>query len=227
MTIGIIVAMESEKKMFANVLENKKERKEHKQVFIEGELGGHKIILLQSGIGKVAAAVGATELINQYSPDFIINSGVAGALNKDVNVMDIVIAERTIYHDVDCFSDNDLGQIQGFPTYFTASEKLLNAAKKVKMEHTLHFGLTCTGDQFVSRFDDLQKIINNFPQGLAVDMESNSIAQVCYMYDVPFLSVRIISDTPGINDHEQSYNNFWEDAPKTSFAVLKQLIEKI
>jgi len=219
--------MESEKKMFANVLENKKEREEHKQVFIEGELGGHKIILLQSGIGKVAAAVGATELINQYSPDFIINSGVAGALNKDVNVMDIVIAERTIYHDVDCFSDNDLGQIQGFPTYFTASEKLLNAAKKVKMEHTLHFGLTCTGDQFVSRFDDLQKIINNFPQGLAVDMESNSIAQVCYMYDVPFLSVRIISDTPGINDHEQSYNNFWEDAPKTSFAVLKQLIEKI
>ena len=86
---------------------------------------------------------------------------------------------------------------------------------------------SCTGDQFISRYDDLKKIIDNFPQGLAVDMESNAIAQVCYMYDTPFVSLRIVSDTPGINDHEQSYLNFWEEAPKTSFNAVRQRLENI
>ena len=227
MKIGIIVAMESEKNMIASILEHKHEREEHKQTFIEGTLGAHQVVLLQSGIGKVSAAVGATELINQYKPDYIINSGVAGSLNKEVGVMDIVVAERTVYHDVDCFSDNELGQIQGFPTYFTADQRLLQSARQIVSAHKIHFGLTCTGDQFISRYDDLKKIIDNFPQGLAVDMESNAIAQVCYMYDTPFVSLRIVSDTPGINDHEQSYLNFWEEAPKTSFNAVRQLLENI
>ena len=125
MTIGIIVAMSSEQELVSHLLTNKLVKIEANQTFTEGTIGNHHIILLQSGIGKVCAAVGAVELIRQYQPDYIINSGVAGSLDQKVGVMDVVIGARTVYHDVDCFTDNPHGQIQGLPLYFEADPKLL------------------------------------------------------------------------------------------------------
>ena len=110
MTIGIIVAMSSEQELVSHLLTNKLVKIEANQTFTEGTIGNHHIILLQSGIGKVCAAVGAVELIRQYQPDYIINSGVAGSLDQKVGVMDVVIGARTVYHDVDCFTDNPHGQ---------------------------------------------------------------------------------------------------------------------
>ena len=69
--------------------------------------------------------------------------------------------------------------------------------------------------------------LHNIPEGMAVDMESCAIAQVCYMCGVPFLSYRIISDTPGVKDHYKQYLNFWEEAPKRSFEMIKVLIKAL
>ena len=85
------------------------------------------IVLLQCGIGKVAAAVGAVELIRRYQPDCIINTGVAGALSSAVDVMDVVAAARTVYHDVDCFTDNPHGCIQGFPLFFESDKRFMRS----------------------------------------------------------------------------------------------------
>jgi len=227
MTIGIIVAMSSEQELVSHLLTNKLVKIEANQTFTEGTIGNHHIILLQSGIGKVCAAVGAVELIRQYQPDYIINSGVAGSLDQKVGVMDVVIGARTVYHDVDCFTDNPHGQIQGLPLYFEADKKLLEAASQISVSQTLHVGLTCSGDQFISNSETLRGIKTYFPEGLAVDMESCAIAQVCYMYKVPYLSLRIISDTPGINDHETQYFDFWKEAPKTSLAVIEQMLANL
>lgn len=227
MTIGLIVAMDKERDMLASLLSDTQTHNKNGQTFTEGQIGDKHIVLLQSGIGKVAAAVGACELIHQYAPDYIINSGVAGSLNAKAEVMHIVVGTKNVYHDVDCFSDNELGQIQGFPLYFEANKHLLDAAQAISSSDDVHFGLTCSGDQFITSLDELHKIIKNFPQGLAVDMESCSIAQVCYMYQIPFMSVRIVSDTPGINDHEKQYYDFWNAAPEKSLQFIKQMIEKI
>lgn len=227
MTIGIIVAMDKERDLVASRLQHINERVENRQTFTEGRMGQHHIVLLQCGIGKVAAAVGAVELIRQYRPDCIINTGVAGALDSSVGVMDVVVAERTVYHDVDCFTDNPHGRIQGFPLFFAGDKRLIKAVKGVQSASQVHIGLICSGDQFVSNLDDLRGIKGYFPDGLAVDMESCAIAQVCYMYDVPFLSLRIISDTPGITNHEHQYFDFWREAPERSFAVLEQLIASL
>ena len=89
-------------------------------------------------------------------------------------------------------------------------------------------GLICSGDRFVSNREELEEIKGNFPEGLAVDMESGAIAQVCHMYGVPFLSCRIISDTPGVvEDNFLQYLDFWTVAPEKSIHVLRQIIERL
>ena len=73
----------------------------------------------------------------------------------------------------------------------------------------------------------MQSIKARFPEGLAVDMESGALAQVCYLYEIPFLSFRIISDTPGADEHFSQYNNFWSDMADKSFGVTKSLLNEI
>jgi adenosylhomocysteine nucleosidase len=99
---------------------------------------------------------------------------------------------------------------------------------QLNLNSRLVFGLICTGDQFISDLVILRGIKRNFPDGKAVDMESAAIAQVCYVKNVPFMSLRIVSDTPGMEtDNTAQYLDFFAEAPKMTFAVLRQLIEMI
>ena len=88
-------------------------------------------------------------------------------------------------------------------------------------------GLICSGDQFITNRDELDVIKGKYPQGLAVDMESGAIAQVCHLWSIPFLSFRIISDTPGVKAHFKQYLNFWDTMADKSFAVTKEFLSKI
>ena len=101
----------------------------------------------------------------------------------------------------------------------------MEKALSLQTSTRIYSGLICSGDQFITNRKELDKIKATFPNGLAVDMESASIAHVCYMNKIPFLSFRIISDTPGIEDHTTQYNRFWEEAPQKSFEIIKQLID--
>lgn len=225
--IGLVVAMTKEFDLVKGLLENIVEKKINGFDFIEGMLGGKEVILAKSGMGKVCSAVGVLELIKNFQPDCIINTGVAGGIDIKTQVMDVVAAEKIVYHDVWCGEPSSYGQIQGMPECFITDKRLYDAAVGVKADINIYGGLICTGDKFITAREELDKIKENFPEGLAVDMESCSMAQVCHMYHVPFLSLRIISDTPGIKDHQQQYENFWVDAPVKSIEVIKQLVEAI
>lgn len=227
MIVGIIVAMDKEKALVARLLENRSERTVGGWSFTEGTLGRHRIAMLTAGIGKVAAAVGAAELIRSFRPDCIVNTGVAGALDASVGVAHVVAADRTVYHDVDCGADIPYGCVQGFPLYYEADPKLIGAFRGLNLGSSAHVGLVCSGDRFVSLEADLRAIKGRFPEGLAVDMESCAIAQACHLYGVPFLSLRIVSDTPGVNGHYGQYFDFWKVAPEKSFAVLRRLLENL
>ena len=88
--------------------------------------------------------------------------------------------------------------------------------------------MICTGDQFITNREALDKIKSKFPEGLAVDMESCAIAQVCHKYNVPFVSFRIISDTPGNTDnHAAQWADFWAEMSGRSFRITKQFFEQI
>lgn len=222
---GVIVAMSAEFRLVEALLTEKKEQLIHGFRFLQGKAGDATVVLMQAGIGKVCAAVGTVEMLNHFAPDCIINTGVAGGIDKRLRVMDIVVGKEVAYHDVWCGEGNEVGQVQGLPARFQGSPALYEKAIAVNSDVALWGGLICSGEQFIIDRKALEEIKNKFPDGLAVDMESGAIAQVCHLYGVPFLSCRIISDTPGqVENHALQYRDFWSAAPEKSFEVLKQLI---
>lgn len=223
MKIGILTAMQSEHDLLAQLLEDRAEIKAGMFKYTLGRIGNHDIVLRQCGIGKVNAALGAAELIKNFEPRCIISSGVAGGIDKNLNVMDVVVSERIVYHDVWCGMGCEKGQIMGMPTYFRGNEILVKTAKSLNRED-IRTGLICTGDQFISAQEELARIKSDFPAGLAVDMESAAIAQTCLLYEMPFVSFRIISDTPGVDNHISQYDNFWGEMANRSFGVTRDFI---
>jgi len=197
------------------------------QKFLVGTIGDSRVVLLQCGIGKTNAASGVTNLIISFHPDYVISTGVAGGIDKKLNVMDIVIGSQICYHDVNCGDNCDPGQVQGLPRLFNGDERLVEIAKSLKTDIRIVPGLICTGDQFITNYDELKVIKEKYPEGLAVDMESAAIAQVCHLWNVPMLSFRIISDIPGVDNHFDKYLNFWETMADKSFAVTKEFLSKI
>lgn len=228
MKIGILTAMESEHNQLAALLEDKAQVQHGHFTYTLGRINNHDIVLRQCGIGKVNAAVGTSELIRTFSPSCIISTGVAGGIDTCLKVMDVVVSSRICYHDVWCGMGCEYGQVQGLPTYFTGNERLVESALGVDAApYTIHAGLICTGDQFISDKAELAKIKSNFPEGFACDMESAAIAQTCHIYQVPFVSFRIISDTPGVEGHIEQWDNFWKEIADRSFGVTKRYLEAL
>lgn len=225
MTVGVIVAMGAEFRLVEALLREKKETQIRGFRFMQGKIGEQQIVLMQCGIGKVCAATGTTMMIHHFAPDRVVNTGVAGGIDDSLRVMDIVIGKEVVYHDVWCGEGNAIGQVQGMPARYAGNAALLKAALSAQTDVALREGLICSGDRFITNAEELQQIKSDFPDGLAVDMESGAIAQVCHLFGVPFLSCRIISDTPGhVENHALQYKDFWTSAPEKSFEVLAQLL---
>ena len=162
-------------------------------------------------------------MYKRQSPNCIVSTGVAGGIDACLKVTDVVASQRLVYHDVWCGDGNEYGQVQGFPASYEGCSSLLKHALSLNeagMESRIHSGLVCTGDQFITNRTELDTIKQRFPDGLAVDMESAAIAQTCYLYNVPFLSFRIISDTPGVEDHASQYADFWGTMAERSFLTI-------
>lgn len=221
MKIGVIIAMDIEYRQMRDALGGD-----------IGRLGNNEIVLWQCGIGKVNAAVGTMRLVAQHHPDAIISTGLAGGIDVKMQVMDVLAASQSVYHDVDCGVGLgcQLGQVQGLPVRFDADKRLLAHAEEVPLEgdERLMTGLICTGDQFITDRQRLDVIKGNFPDGLACDMESAAIAQTCHLLGVPFLSLRVISDTPGRTDnHQQQWEDFLASMCDRSFHFVKRYLETL
>ena len=222
--IGIVVAMDKEFALFEKLLDEKKDISSAGFKIMTGRMDNKKICLMTSGIGKVAAATGINLLRSLYQPDMVVNSGVAGGLGENLKTGDVIAGTEYVYHDVDCGPGNEYGQVQGFPARFKADARLLEAVSR----QGIRSGLFCTGDQFISDPEQLKKIRKHFPEVQAVDMESAAMAQVCCIWNIPFLSLRIISDTPGRHeDNLGQYYDFWKQAPEQNYELLRSLIPEL
>lgn len=225
MKIGIIVAMRKELDLLLPLLHNSEESRMGGFEFHCGKVGKHDVMVMQCGIGKVNAAMGSLMLVNHFAPNYVINSGVAGGADLSVNVMDVVAGARVAYHDVWCGPESELGRVQGLPLYFEGDQRLLEL---VPDHDGIHKGLICSGDQFIDTIEDVKRIKGNFAEALAVDMESGAIAQVCHLSGVPFLALRVISDSPGAShDNTRQYLDFWNDAPQETFMLLRDIINNL
>ncbi len=225
MKIGIIVAMGKELSLLQPLLSNTADVEVMGRKFITGAIAQHEVVAMQCGIGKVNAAIGTTLLIEHFAPDVVINTGVAGGADSRVQVMDVVIGSRVAYHDVWCGPESTLGAVQGLPLYYEGSRQLADLI--AAGDHTLK-GDILSGDQFIDKRATVDEIKRNFPGALAVDMESGAIAQTCHILGTPFLSVRVISDSPGASsDNTRQYQDFWTEAPQHTLEIVKQLITQL
>lgn len=219
--IALVVAMDKEFALLEDLLQGRKEVSVSGFRVATGRMADKEVVLMKSGIGKVAAATGINMIRYEYAPQALVNSGVAGGLGDELEVGDVVAGDFCVYHDVDCGTGNEYGQVQGFPPRYAAAPGLLQAVRGENVRR----GLICTGDQFIQDPVQLQAIKRHFPEVLAVDMESAAMAQVCHIWGIPFLSLRVISDTPGKkSDNFSQYNDFWTEAPKRNFEVLRGLL---
>lgn len=225
MKIGIIVAMEKELQQLLSLLSDTKQETLHGKTFYCGQLSDDKqLIVQQCGIGKVNAAIGTVEMINGYHPDCIVSSGVAGGATTLVPRLEVVASTEVVYHDVYCFTDNALGQIQGMPPRFASDEKMIAVASQIDKVHP---GVIASGDWFVDTKGKAGEILDHFPDALAIDMESGAIAHTCFVYGVPFISFRIISDIPLDSEKGEQYFDFWDRIAEGSFGVLNSFLNAI
>lgn len=223
MKIGIIVAMDKELQLLLPLLDSSVAAVEiNGFTFHQGTLGGKDVVIGKCGIGKVNAAIGALTMIDTFHPRMIVNSGVAGgtgAGEAPLSILDVLMPSAIAYHDVWCGPGTEPGQAAGCPARFTCP-----LGDDVRRAIGARDGVLASGDIFVDKREDLERILSVHPDASAVDMESAAIAQVCELKDVPFVCLRVISDTPGDEGNAAAYTNFWTDAPARTFAAVEKLL---
>jgi 5'-methylthioadenosine/S-adenosylhomocysteine nucleosidase len=228
--IGIIGALDEEINAFLDHLENKKETKWNGFTFFEGEILGKKVVLVKSGIGKVFASLVCQKLIDTYAPEKIIFTGVAGSLNNELEIGDVVVGKDAVQHDLDgAYLGAKLGQIPYTDyRFFKADEKLVKIALEAIPEgHKIISGRVLTGDQFITQKEksEKQKIFEEL-EGDCIEMEGASVGQVCTINNIPFVIIRSISDKADGSD-ARDFDKFKHIAAENSSKVVLRILEKI
>jgi len=213
MKIGIICAGDEELSPFLPMIKDCKTVEKAMLKFYAGRIDSIEVIALFSGVCKVNAAIGTQLLVDAFSADMIINSGTAGGMDPGLDIFDTVISTEVCYHDV---APDILTEFHPWmeSVFFTADPKLIRlsktAVKKIRPAGKVIWGRMVTGESFIT--DEGRQKINQEFAPLTVDMETASIAHVCYVNRIPFLSIRCITDTA----EHSGLDNFDENCAKAS-----------
>lgn len=202
--IGIIAAMTEEVAAIEKLMEDIKINNIYELTFIEGKIHNKNIVLVQCGVGKINAARTTQILIDNYKLDYIINVGTAGGLKEDIEIGDVVIADKLVQHDFDITAGgHEKGYISHLGKYFYSNKDLINKTENVMESLDENFntfiGTIATGDIFVQDVDVKNKIKEEF-EPACTEMEGAAIAQVCTLDNMPFVVIRAISDKPNGNN---------------------------
>lgn len=233
-TYGIIGAMDLEVDTLVKDLQDKKEEKKFGLTFFLGKLKKYEVVIVKCGVGKVNAGRTTQVLISEYSPKYIINTGIGGGLYNQLKIGDIVISTDLIQHDFDV---TFLGYAKGYmctgennkePTKYLADKELSEKIKKVLVKvggnRTVFSGRVLTGDAFIASKEKREELIKDF-DGYCCEMEGAAIAQVASLNKVPFTVIRVISDLPSGKGPED-YNSFESEAAKLSSLALETFVEE-
>lgn len=224
--VGIIFPMKEELDAIRKYLTINKETKIYELTFIEGIINNTPCILVECGVGKVNAARTTQILIDKYSPDYILNVGVAGGIDKSLHVLDIVIGNKLIQHDFDITAFNhNKGYIPNIGDYIEVSSKLVDLAIKSSTTKNIKVGTIASGDIFCTD-EKLTTQINQQFAALCVEMEGAAIAQVATLCNIPFLILRSISDVPN-NNNVLTYEEFLIESTKIIAEVTFNLLGKL
>ncbi len=225
--IGIIGAMEIETSAIKAELINPEEQVISGISFVKGFWQGKEVVVATAGVGKVFAAICAEAMILNYHPQWIVNTGVAGALDKGLRILDVVISQEVVQHDMDTSPLGDpVGLLSGInQVQLPADPGLVARFKEAAdaLEVYALIGTVASGDQFVAEGTKKQWIVEQFGAACC-EMEGASIGQVCYVNQVPFVVLRAISDGAQ-EEATMDYPAFAAKAAVQSVAILRKGME--
>ena len=221
-TIAIIGAMPSELADIRQTLGEAEIKNISGFDFYINKCGDKTLINACCGIAKVNAALCTQVMIDNFKPDCIINTGIAGGMNSDVKVCDIVVSNEVLPHDL------DLHFLKDYPTYcgiFKADEKLMSTAEQVCSEFGVNSfrGRIVSGEAFVTSTALKNEIVSKF-NPYAVDMESAAVGHCAFLNKMPFVSVRCISDNAD-DEGAMSFDEFEKIAAKRVAEIVLRMCE--
>uniref|UniRef100_I5ATR2 adenosylhomocysteine nucleosidase n=1 Tax=Eubacterium cellulosolvens (strain ATCC 43171 / JCM 9499 / 6) TaxID=633697 RepID=I5ATR2_EUBC6 len=229
--IGIIGAMDEEVAELKQLMTEVNVTTVAGMDFFRGTFEGKPAVVVQSGVGKVNAAICTQILVDHFQVDVVINSGIAGSLQNKIDIGDIVLSSDAVQHDMDATVWGYApGQVPGMETYiFPGDEKLISLAEEVCAEvnpeiHTFR-GRIVSGDQFIADKDTKEKLISTF-DGYCAEMEGAAIAQTAWRNKVPFLIIRVICDKAD-GSAVADDNTFTADCVKHCVRLLQGMAKKI
>ncbi|MBQ8159550.1 MAG: 5'-methylthioadenosine/adenosylhomocysteine nucleosidase [Clostridia bacterium] len=223
--IGLIGAMRQEMDLLRKDMENQQVTEVGGDLFVTGKLYGQDCVMCVCGPGKVNAALAAQAMILTFHPEWILNLGVAGAGDRDVHILDMVIASATVQHDMDTAPFDPPGFVSKvglieFPTDEALRRRLLEAARAEGAQ--VHEGIIATGDQFVHTGEVKEKIHGLF-HAMAIEMEGGAVCHACLTHGVPCGVIRTISDGAD-GDAQMDYPSFLREAAGQSQRVVARLL---
>ena len=221
--IGIIAAMEEEVKALKNKMQDLRIAKIEDDIYFLGSIKGREVVLIESGIGKVQAALNTTKLMERFKIKFLFNIGCAGSLDENIVPGSLVVADILAYHDLDVF-DWAKGLDPSCHYVFKCDNALLESHRH---DSDLKIVPFVSGDAFVFREDQYTKILKDFPKAKVCDMESCAIAHVAQSYKCPYIIARSISDVVTLKDSEKSYDFNLSKACENSAELCVRLIAEV
>jgi adenosylhomocysteine/aminodeoxyfutalosine nucleosidase len=225
--IGILCAMREELEPILENMKVKEKLNHANNIYYLASFEGKDIVLAYSKIGKVNAALSATIMIEKFKIEKLLFSGVAGAIDKDLKIGDLIIATKTAQHDVDLtVFGYEPGFIPESRVFFDCDSSLNEIARKVanKMGIKLKEGIIASGDQFIHSKEKKEWIKNTF-NASAIEMEGAAVGCVCFNENIPFFMLRSISDTAeegaGVD-----FDEFLEESSKISAKFLLNMLKE-
>lgn len=226
--IGIMGAMKEETALLLSAMENpstavhggRSDVNGLARSYHSGRLYGRDAVLVFSRWGKAASASTVTTLIERYEVDFVVFTGVAGALKPDLNLGDVVVGDEFVQYDLDArpmFARFEL-PLPDLKVHVAAlradpqavSDALASANEFIEMRHwdvsvdeLENFGITApkaragliaSGDTFVHEAQHANELRSMLPNTECVEMEGAAVAQICWEHNVPLAVLRVISD---------------------------------
>ena len=235
MKAGIIGAMEPEIAILKGKLDSITTSEFGGYTFYQGQLDGCEVVICQSGIGKVAAALATALMIDKFSPDYVVNTGSAGGFDPELKVGDVVISSEVRYHDVNLTAFGyEIGQLPAnpaayipHPTLVEAAEQSISSLNDIQAQAIqTKVGLITTGDTFMTAEEDVKRARTNFPTMAAVEMEGAAIAHTCHQFAVPFVVIRSLSDIAG-KESPTSFDEYLETASVNSSQLVLNMVKNL
>lgn len=227
--LGIIGAMDVEVDSIKSELENIEIKNIATMDFCKGIIAGKEVVVVKCGVGKVNAAICTQILISVFGVSALINTGVAGSLNNDINICDIVVSTSALEHDMDV---TVLGYAKGVipgmdQSEFKADENLIKLAKDSAKEAGLDVkvleGKVVSGDQFIGTHEVKNYLRDNF-NGDCAEMEGASIAHTAYLNKIPYVVIRAISDKAE-GGLQMYYPTFEAKAAENSIKLINYMVK--